>query len=153
MGAALARALWPGARVGLDGGLGAGKTAFVRGLVSALEGGVTAPVASPTFALCLQYRTVPAVAHLDAWRLESLDDLESIGFWEIDGTAIVVIEWASRLPGSALGLDFSVTLEAVGELSRRIAITARTARAADALAASEFFSGEARRTDGRSLRR
>ena len=107
---ALARAVAgqarPGDMIGLTGELGAGKTRFVAGLADGL-GAESRHVASPTFVLVHEYETPSgnlALVHIDAYRLHSADDLDSIG-WDDDGAdlmdatsqAVVAIEWADRL--------------------------------------------------------
>lgn len=144
IGSAVARAAQPGDLITLDGQLGAGKTQFVRGMAKGL-GLDVAQVASPTFVLMHEYdlATTPAAArgleylvHIDAYRLNTLADLESIGWdpaggstgasmeQEIRQGAIVVVEWASRL-GDTLGEDrLAITLEHTGDNTRRITIEA-----------------------------
>jgi tRNA threonylcarbamoyladenosine biosynthesis protein TsaE len=81
----------------LDGPMGAGKTQFTRFFVEALGAMETT---SPSFAIHNRYETPQgAVEHLDLFRLESIDDLESTGFWDffLEPEGIVIIEWASRL--------------------------------------------------------
>ena len=79
----------------LDGDLGAGKTAFVRGLARGLN--ITDTVSSPTFTIVNEYRhgNLP-LYHFDVYRIGSSDELYDIG-WEdyINGNAVVVMEWAS----------------------------------------------------------
>jgi tRNA threonylcarbamoyladenosine biosynthesis protein TsaE len=74
LGGRLAGELAPGDTVLVEGELGAGKTTFVRGACRAL--GVTVPVTSPTFTIGQRYPAarVPAVAHVDLYRLASLAD-------------------------------------------------------------------------------
>jgi len=105
-GAALGELSQPGDLIGLIGELGAGKTHFVRGMANGM--GLThAPVTSPTFVMIQEYEPAqdqpqcPALIHVDAYRLKSLEDLESIG-WDIDAAelrqhAVVAVEWADRL--------------------------------------------------------
>lgn len=119
----LARALRPGDCVALEGGLGAGKTTFVRACVEAM-GGTPDDVASPTFVLLHTYATpCGPVFHLDAYRLHSADDLESIGFDELlmqDG--FVFIEWASRAPEAMPPTLIRVSIERVDETTRDFVI-------------------------------
>ena len=93
-----ARSLKGGEIITLDGDLGAGKTAFVRGLAKGL--GISDRVSSPTFTIVNEYRNgaIPLL-HFDIYRLESSDDLYDIG-WEdyISQGAVVVVEWASIMP-------------------------------------------------------
>jgi tRNA threonylcarbamoyladenosine biosynthesis protein TsaE len=74
LGAELARGLRPGDVVLIQGELGAGKTTFVRGACRAL--GVTVPVTSPTFTIGHRYPAKPPVAHVDLYRVVSLDSEE-----------------------------------------------------------------------------
>ena len=106
-GAAFSARLRPGAVVALYGDLGAGKTTFVKGVISGL-GGDPLNVSSPTFSIVNTYETpVALVHHVDAYRIQSEAELDEMGFDEyLDGNAIVLIEWpervSSRLPLSTL---------------------------------------------------
>ena len=93
----LAAELPHGGTVLLFGQLGAGKTAFVRGLLAG-AGGDAADVTSPTFTLIQQYAGRLPVTHVDLYRL-SAPEADDLGLDEIveDG-GIVAIEWADRLP-------------------------------------------------------
>jgi len=95
--AALAKDLRAGAIVLLKGDLGAGKTAFVRGLAEGL--GIKADdVTSPTFTLVHEYRggRLPLV-HVDLYRLERAD-LDEIGLdQDVANRGIVAVEWPERL--------------------------------------------------------
>lgn len=133
VGGVVARHTQPGDVIGLDGQLGAGKTQFVRGMARAL-GVDPRQVSSPTFVLVHEYETPgdrPLLVHIDAYRMGSLADLESIG-WDVDRLAgsdllqhaVVVVEWATRL-GDTIGDDaLHVELQHVDETSRRISLRA-----------------------------
>ena len=86
-----------GCFIAFNGDLGAGKTAFISGLVKAL--GCDEPVSSPTFALMNQYigGRLP-VYHFDLYRIEG-SEIYSLGFDEIfyDDSAIKCVEWSERL--------------------------------------------------------
>lgn len=125
--AELSQRLGPGAVVGLDGELGAGKTCFARGFVAALPGGADAYVSSPTFALMNEYPTTPKVVHLDLYRVTGFDDLESTGFWDIveGGEEIVLVEWCRRVPEVEEILTCLVELRDAGGDERRIRATLR----------------------------
>ena len=86
------------AAVLLYGELGAGKTAFVRGLVAG-AGGCPEDVSSPTFVLMQEYPGRRLVHHVDLYRLggAEVDDLEPLLDEMLAGEAIVAIEWADRL--------------------------------------------------------
>lgn len=83
--------------VALYGDLGVGKTAFVRGFTSVLA--PHARVKSPTFALVHEYQgDTQTVFHFDMYRIESEDDLDSIGFYDYWGrSGICLIEWSEKI--------------------------------------------------------
>ncbi len=94
----------------LVGGMGAGKTQWVKFFVDALGGQNSS---SPTYAFHHQYDTSRGVVdHLDFHRLENDDDLESIGFWDLFARdkGIVIIEWADRLKDNLLPANWSKIL-------------------------------------------
>lgn len=97
--------------VALVGPLGAGKTAFAKGLAEGL-GIDPAVVASPTFVVACEYPTADGrpLAHVDCYRVGSRDELEAAGFADLlEPGAVVVVEWADRFP-EALPVD-RLTLE------------------------------------------
>ena len=118
--AALARTLAPGAVVLLSGDLGAGKTAFVRGLAEGL-GIDPGEVTSPTFTLVHQYEggRLPLV-HVDLYRLETAD-LDEIGLdLDVAARGVLAVEWPERLvrsPGAAVRIGISADTEDVREIS------------------------------------
>ena len=124
-GAALARTLHAGAVVHVEGELGAGKTAFVRGAARAL--GVDGPVTSPTFTVAHLYEGDEGpVAHLDLYRSgplgdEDLADLEPY----FDDVRATFVEWAVRGEGVLPAADVRVALRVVGEGVREIEISGR----------------------------
>ena len=92
----LAQDLKGGEVVAFTGGMGAGKTAFTRGLVMGLGAGDV--VSSPTFALVNEYQGRLTVEHFDMYRVESWDDLYSTGFFDYLGSdCILVIEWSENI--------------------------------------------------------
>ena len=98
-----AEELTGGGVVALYGGLGMGKTAFVRGMAQALC--PEAEVSSPTFAIVNDYGGQPPLVHFDMYRISGWKDLETTGFFEyIDQGAIVVTEWSENIEG-ALPVD------------------------------------------------
>lgn len=120
MGSLLARHLRAGDCVLLQGDLGAGKTTFVRGLLStyaATQGHAGFDVPSPTFTLVQIYPFDPVTFyHYDLYRLPDEDneiDLVEIGFDESLTHGIALVEWPERLghatPSEALFLDFTIT--------------------------------------------
>ncbi len=123
LGAGLARTLVAGDIVLIDGEIGAGKTTFVRGACRAL--GVTAIVSSPTFTIGQRYEAPVTVAHVDLFRLESLDDEDPELLDDYLGPDMITfIEWPgpveARLAGLAANLH-RVRLEHAGG-DRRIVV-------------------------------
>lgn len=84
--------------IALYGGLGVGKTAFTRGLARGL--GVEDNVSSPTFAIVNEYSGSPNLYHFDMYRIESWNDLYSIGFFDYIGNGVVVVEWSENIEGA-----------------------------------------------------
>lgn len=97
--------------VALYGDLGVGKTAFVRGFVLAIA--PCAVVRSPTFALVNEYRAKPrALFHFDMYRIDSEDDLDSIGFYDyLDRSGICLVEWSEKIPFALPEQYLRVTIE------------------------------------------
>jgi tRNA threonylcarbamoyladenosine biosynthesis protein TsaE len=123
LAARFAATLKPGQCIALDGQLGAGKTQFVRGLVTGL-GGDPRAVSSPTYVLLHIYPTPRfPVHHLDAYRVAGPDDFESIGFTELlDQNALVVVEWPSRIQSLLPESHIQITIQVTGESTRVISI-------------------------------
>ncbi len=95
LGRRLAACLRPGMVVAYDGELGAGKTAFTRGLARGL--GVAGPVTSPTYTIVNEYPGRIPLFHFDLYRLGSSEELFDIG-WEdyLDRGGILAVEWSQR---------------------------------------------------------
>ena len=121
LGAALAAKLKPGAVLAYRGDLGAGKTAFTRGLARGL--GITDPVTSPTYTIVNEYLggRLP-LFHFDMYRLSSSDDLFDIG-WEdyLERGGICAVEWSENVT-DAMEDAILITIEKTGEDSRRITV-------------------------------
>lgn len=78
------------------GGLGMGKTALIRGMASGL--GSSETVSSPTFSLVNEYNGVFKIYHFDMYRINTWEDLESIGFFDyLDLNAVIAIEWSENI--------------------------------------------------------
>ena len=121
IGASLAKQLSPGTVIAYRGDLGAGKTAFTRGLARGL--GYTDLVTSPTYTIVNEYLggRIP-LFHFDMYRLASADDLWDIG-WDdyLDRGGICAVEWSENVT-EALERPILITIEKTGEESRRITI-------------------------------
>jgi tRNA threonylcarbamoyladenosine biosynthesis protein TsaE len=95
LGMLLGERLLRGDVVLLKGGLGAGKTTFVRGV--ARGAGSRADVASPTFQLVRIYPGRVQLAHIDLYRVEKSAELRDLGLEELADQGAVVVEWGDRL--------------------------------------------------------
>ena len=125
MGAAFAKLLRPGDAVALFGGLGAGKTAFVRGLAAGLgcEGGVS----SPTYALVHEHAGPVPLAHFDMYRVEGPDELESTGYYDyLDREFVLAVEWSENILEALPEDCWHVRIEAAQENCRKISILGRS---------------------------
>jgi tRNA threonylcarbamoyladenosine biosynthesis protein TsaE len=120
-GARLAGSLHAGDVVLLYGDLGAGKTAFTRGLARGL-GIDPADVSSPTFTLIQEYHGRLTLYHVDLYRLDERE-VDDLGLEELVlGDGVVVIEWAERWRGRPDDV-VEVRLEHVDDDRRRIVVT------------------------------
>jgi tRNA threonylcarbamoyladenosine biosynthesis protein TsaE len=119
-GERLAARVGPGDVILLYGELGAGKTAFVRGLARGL-GASDSEVSSPTFTIIQEYTGRVPLYHVDLYRLEP-KEVDDLGLDElVSGVGVVAIEWADRWRGRPDDA-IEVTLEHAGEDRRRIAV-------------------------------
>ena len=121
IGAALGKIIEKGTVIAYRGDLGAGKTAFTRGLARGL--GCTEIVTSPTYTIVNEYLggRIP-LFHFDMYRLRSSDDLFDIG-WEdyLDRGGVCAVEWSENVD-DALEDAVYITIEKLGADSRRITI-------------------------------
>ena len=121
VGAALALQLRPGTVIAYCGDLGAGKTAFTRGLARGL--GCADPVTSPTYTIVNEYLSgrMP-LFHFDMYRLASSDDLWDIG-WEdyLERGGVCAVEWSENAADAMAGA-IRIRIEKIGDESRRITI-------------------------------
>ncbi len=122
MAEAMGAAFSGGEVVLLSGELGAGKTAFVRGLARGL-GADPEEVASPSFVLLTAYRGRLVLHHADLYRLRGDGDESEIGLEELPGAGgVLAVEWAERLREPHWPLPVRVRLEHAGGDERRIRI-------------------------------
>ena len=121
IGEALAKSLRPGTILAYRGDLGAGKTAFTRGLARGL--GCKETVTSPTYTIVNEYLggRLP-LFHFDMYRLASSDDLWDIG-WEdyLERGGVCAVEWSENVQ-DAMEDAITVTIEKLGENTRQITI-------------------------------
>jgi tRNA threonylcarbamoyladenosine biosynthesis protein TsaE len=121
LGAGLGRIVPAGTVIAFRGDLGAGKTAFTRGLARGL--GYREPVTSPTYTIVNEYLggRLP-LFHFDMYRLRSADDLWDIG-WDdyLDRGGVCAVEWSENV-ADALEAPVLVTIEKTGEDTRAITL-------------------------------
>ena len=121
LGEKLGKLLRPGTVLAYLGDLGAGKTAFTRGLARGL--GCRETVTSPTYTIVNEYLggRLP-LFHFDMYRLASSDDLWDIG-WEdyLDRQGVCAVEWSENVPEAMAGA-LTVRIEKLGDTVRRITI-------------------------------
>ncbi len=128
-GATLAGWLRGGDVILLHGDLGAGKTVVAKGIARGLH--IETPVTSPSFALVNEY-ALPTGApsghlyHLDLYRLDTFDELETIGFTDIVNapTAITLVEWPERALGELPDRFLLVEITSLGEGMRKLTVSA-----------------------------
>ncbi len=128
--AAAAPLLRSGDVIELRGGLGAGKTTLVQMFSKVL--GVEEPVTSPTFALVNVYRGVMPIYHLDLYRLERPEEIETLAYEEYfypDG--ITFIEWAERVKNYLPEDTISIVLEKDSETTRIVTVEETTERSVE----------------------
>lgn len=120
-GEKLAEILRAGDVVAFYGELGAGKTAFIRGMARGL--GLTARVSSPTFTIVNEYLGKIPLFHFDMYRLKDADELFEIG-WEdyLERGGVCAVEWSENVAGAFPPETISVRIEKTAENGREIYI-------------------------------
>ena len=121
LGERLAKSIPGGAVIAMYGDLGAGKTAFVRGMARGL--GLDCRVSSPTFTIVNEYLGERELIHFDMYRLSSADELFDIG-WEdyIARGAICAVEWSENVEDAFYGDEIKLTIEKLSDTERKITI-------------------------------
>ena len=117
-GEALSRGLKPGSVVAMYGDLGAGKTAFVRGM------GISCRVSSPTFTIVNEYAgNGRELLHFDLYRLGSADELLDIG-WDdyLARGAVCAVEWSENAEDIFDGSEVTVSITKTSDTEREIEI-------------------------------
>jgi len=123
-GAIFAKSIPNGTVVAMYGDLGAGKTAFVRGMARGM--GIDARVNSPTFTIVNEYIGERQLFHFDMYRLGSSDELFDIG-WEdyLSRGGVCAVEWTENVEDALEGDEIVVRIEKVSDTERRITIGER----------------------------
>ena len=119
VGEQFGRTVKDGTVVAMYGDLGAGKTAFVRGMARGM--GITERVSSPTFTIVNEYLGDRTLIHFDMYRLGSADELFDIG-WEdyIARGAVCAVEWSENVEEAFYGDEIILTIEKTSDTSRQI---------------------------------
>lgn len=108
-----AKTLVPPVTVAFTGGLGAGKTTFIRFLCREL--GYDGPVTSPTFAIMNEYRGRTPIYHYDAYRLNGGAELHDVGYREFRENGVSLIEWSENVDDGLEGKVIYVDIDISGE--------------------------------------
>lgn len=119
----LAERLQAGDVILYSGEMGAGKTAFTKGLADFF--GSTEQVTSPTFALVNEYPGRVPIFHFDLYRISGFDDLYAIGFFDyLDCGGILAVEWSENVPELETELEnvIKIGIEKLGENERKITV-------------------------------
>jgi len=121
IGADLAEKLRPGDVIAMSGGLGAGKTAFIRGLARGM--GLASRVTSPTFTIVNEYPGAIPLFHFDMYRLASSDELFEIG-WEdyLERGGVCAVEWSENVEDIFDSDTIRVRIDKLGDRERRVEI-------------------------------
>ena len=121
LGRRFASGLPSGTVVAMYGDLGAGKTAFVRGMARGM--GLTNRVSSPTFTIVNEYCGERELIHFDMYRLNDSDELFDIG-WEdyLARGAVCAVEWSEKVDDAFYGDETIVHIEKLGDTERKITI-------------------------------
>ena len=120
-GAAFAAGIPDGTVVAMYGELGAGKTAFVRGIAQGM--GLDCRVNSPTFTIVNEYLGARTLLHFNMYRLGSADELWDIG-WDdyLSRGAVCAVEWSENVADAFTGDEITVRFEKLSDTDRRITI-------------------------------
>ena len=114
IGKIIGECLQSGTVICLEGDLGAGKTTLSQSIAKGL--GIKDYVTSPTFTIIKEYKGRLSLFHMDAYRLESEDDMYDLGYDEyINSDGVCIIEWASKIKGlipkSAINITININFE------------------------------------------
>lgn len=117
----LADKIKDGTVLAMYGDLGAGKTAFVRGLARGM--GLNCRVSSPTFTIVNEYEGERELIHFDMYRLSSSDELFDIG-WEdyLARGAVCAVEWSENVDDAFFGDETVIRIEKLSDTDRKITI-------------------------------
>lgn len=107
LGENLGKLLIPGDIILLFGDLGAGKTTFTQGISRGL--GMYDYVRSPSFTLINEYAGTVPIYHIDLYRLETFEEIESLGIEEVfNGKGVCIVEWAEKIMSPTSVPEFGI---------------------------------------------
>ena len=107
LGQRIGRQLKGGEIIAVCGPLGSGKTHLIKGIAAGAGAQGRKSVTSPTFVIVNEYTGKRDIYHIDAYRLNSIDEFEMIGFDDFCYPgSVVLIEWADRIESALQGLDY-----------------------------------------------
>jgi len=114
IGKIIGESLKSGTVICLEGDLGAGKTTLTQSIAKGLE--IHDYVTSPTFTIIKEYNGRLNLYHMDAYRLDSEDEMYDLGYYEyINSDGVCIIEWASKIKGlipkSAINITININYE------------------------------------------
>lgn len=118
--------LKPGDVILFTGEMGAGKTAFTKGLAEYF--GTDEEVSSPTFALVHEYPGKIPIFHFDLYRIFGYDDLYAVGFFDyLDRGGIIVVEWSENVPELETELEnvIKIDIRKLSENEREISVSGK----------------------------
>jgi tRNA threonylcarbamoyladenosine biosynthesis protein TsaE len=110
--------------IAVCGPLGSGKTHLIKGIAAGAGGQDPTGVTSPTFVIVNEYAGKLDVYHVDAYRLNSIDEFEKIGFDDFcHPGSVVLIEWADKVESALAALDYiRIEIAHAGKTKRKIHI-------------------------------
>ncbi|MFA6506603.1 MAG: tRNA (adenosine(37)-N6)-threonylcarbamoyltransferase complex ATPase subunit type 1 TsaE [Treponemataceae bacterium] len=121
LGERIGRALRAGTILALRGGLAAGKTTLTKGIAAGLD--IDADVTSPTYTLISEYSGRMPLYHMDAYRLDGVDDFLALGVEEyLYGDGVCVIEWSERVAAALPKSAAIIELKTLSDGKRMIVI-------------------------------
>jgi len=124
LGRRIGEQLKGGEVIAVCGALGSGKTHLIKGIASGAGAGDSRQVTSPTFVIVNEYTGKLDIYHIDAYRLNSIDEFERIGFDDFCySESVVVIEWADKIELALQAIDYiRIELFHAGQTQRQIHI-------------------------------
>ena len=110
--------------IGITGRLGSGKTHLIKGIANGADAVETSKVTSPTFVIVNEYSGRLDIYHIDAYRINSIAEFETIGFDDFcRPDSVVVIEWSDKVESALHTLDYmKIQLTHVDQAARHIRI-------------------------------